>query len=171
MPKTQTQIEYNNAIENFKAKQSVDVNAGVGNQKQILNVGAGQKPIPCAENIDINPMNSTVKFGDANNLSQYSNGQFDHIISNSPYKYNPLESDMLRVLKPDGKMTVTGNMNNKYFKSVYNATPQQLEALGLKIEYKGGIQDIFLKYGGTQSNGSPINNLSSMSQITLVKTK
>ncbi|RXE57785.1 RHS repeat-associated core domain-containing protein, partial [Acetivibrio mesophilus] len=30
VPKTQTQIEYNNAIENFKAKQSVDVNAGVG---------------------------------------------------------------------------------------------------------------------------------------------
>lgn len=148
-------------------------NAGVGNPnpKQILNVGAGQKPIPCAENIDINPMNSTVKLGDANNLSQYANGQFDHVISNSPYKYNPLESDMLRVLKTDGKMTVTGNMNNKYFKSVYNATPEQLEALGLKVEYKGGIQDIFLNYGGTQSNGSPINNLSSMSQITLVKTK
>ncbi|HHV29921.1 MAG TPA: hypothetical protein GXX73_10085, partial [Clostridium sp.] len=58
VPKTQTQIEYNNAIQNFKAKQSVDVNAGAGNGSLIRTVGEnGQTKVYRVIRPDENPLN------------------------------------------------------------------------------------------------------------------
>lgn len=41
---------------------------GGSNTRKILNVGAGDNPIPCATNIDINPVALGALFGDANDL-------------------------------------------------------------------------------------------------------
>ena len=123
------------------------------NSRNILNVGAGDSPIPCATNIDINPSATGVIFGDANDLSQFASGQFDHVIALNPYKYNLLDSDVPRVLKEGGIMSVTGNYSNKYFKSIYNASPEVLRQAGFEVVSRGDAGSAFLKYGGKVTGG------------------
>ncbi len=130
--------------------------------KKILNVGAGDNPIPCATNIDINPGASGVLFGDVNDLSQFASGQFDHVIALNPYKYNLLDSDVPRVLKDGGIMSVTGNYSNRYFKNIYKASPETLRQAGFEIVSKGNAGSAFIKYGGKvtygvrQTKGTPL---------------
>ena len=121
--------------------------------KNILNVGAGDSPIPCAINIDIEPNASGIIYGDANNLSQFASGQFDHVIALNPYKYNLLDSDVPRVLKYGGIMSITGNYSNRYFKEIYNASPEALRQAGFEIVSKGDAGSIFVKYGGKVTGG------------------
>ena len=122
--------------------------------RNILNVGAGDNPIPCATNIDIEPNVGGVIFGDANDLSQYASGQFDHVIALNPYKYFILDSDVPRVLKEGGIMSVTGNYSNKYFKSIHNASPEILSQAGFEVVSRGEAGSAFLKYGGKVTGGS-----------------
>ncbi len=124
------------------------------NFRNILNVGAGDNPIPCAINIDINPNAANVIYGDANDLSQFASGQFDHVIALNPYGYNLLESDVPRVLKDGGVMSVTGNYSNKYFKKIYNASPEILNQAGFEVVSKGSASSIFMKYGGKVTGGA-----------------
>lgn len=119
-----------------------------------MNVGAGDRPIPCATNIDINPNAEGVIFGDVNDLSQFESGQFDHVIALNPYRYNLLDSDVPRVLKEGGIMSVTGNYSNKYFKTIYNASPETLRQAGFEVVSRGDAASVFLKYGGKVSNAS-----------------
>ena len=126
---------------------------GGSNSRNILNVGAGDNPIPCATNIDINPSAAGVIFGDANDLSQFASGQFDHVIALNPYNYNLLDSDVPRVLKEGGIMSVTGNYSNKYFKSIYNASPESLKQVGFEVVSRGDAGSAFLKYGGKVTGG------------------
>ena len=121
--------------------------------RNILNVGAGDSPIPCATNININPSAAGVIFGDANDLSQFVSGQFDHVMALNPYKYNLLDSDVPRVLKEGGIMSVTGNYSNKYFKSIYNASPEVLRQAGFEVVSRGDAGSVFLKYGGKVAGG------------------
>ena len=123
------------------------------NSRNILNVGAGDSPIPCATNIDINPSATGVIFGDANDLSQFASGQFDHVIALNPYKYNLLDSDVPRVLKEGGIMSVTGNYSNKYFKSIYNTSPEVLRQAGFEVVSRGDAGSAFFKYGGKVTGG------------------
>ena len=123
------------------------------NLRKILNVGAGDSPIPCATNIDINPSALGVIFGDANDLSQFASGQFDHVIALNPYNYNLLDSDVPRVLKEGGIMSVTGNYSNKYFKAIYNASPEALRQAGFEVVSRGDAGSAFLKYGGKVTGG------------------
>ena len=130
----------------------VQTEGGTG-ARNILNVGAGDSPIPCATNIDISPNTAGVIYGDVNDLSQFASGQFDHIISMNPYNYNLLESDASRVLKEGGVMTVTGNYSNKYFKKIFNASPETLSQAGFEIVSKGEASSIFVRYGGKVTGG------------------
>jgi hypothetical protein len=119
--------------------------------KKILNVGAGDSPIPCATNIDIFPNAKGVVFGDVNDMSQFVNGEFDHIIALNPYKYDILDSDIPCVLKEGGTMTITGNYSNKYLKKIYKANPESLAESGFEILSKGDASSIMKKYGGKVS--------------------
>ena len=92
-------------------------------------------------------------FGDANDLNQFASGQFDHVIALNPYKYNLLESDVPRVLKDGGIMSVTGNYSNKYFKKIYNLSPETLRQAGFEIVSKGDAGSAFIKYGGKVTGG------------------
>ena len=123
------------------------------NYKKILNVGAGTRSIPCAINIDINPTIEGVIFGDVNDLSQFADGSFDHVIALNPYNYNLLDSDVPRILKDEGIMSVAGNYSNKYFKKIYNASPENLRQAGFEIVSKGEAAGVFIKYGGKVTGG------------------
>lgn len=71
----------------------------------------------------------------------------------NPYNYNLLESDASRVLKEGGVMTVTGNYSNKYFKKIFNASPETLSQAGFEIVSKGEASSIFVRYGGKVTGG------------------
>lgn len=50
-------------------------------------------------------------------------------------------------------MSVTGNYSNKYFKSIYNASPEVLSEAGFEVVFKGNAGSVFLKYGGKVTGG------------------
>lgn len=45
-------------------------------------------------------------------------------------------------------MSVTGNYSNKYFKSVYNASPEILSRAGFEVVSRWEASSVFFKYGG-----------------------
>ena len=106
-------------------------------QGGVLNIGAGTNPIRGAYNIDINPVVEGVYLGDVNNLSNIITGSQKKIIMQNPYNYDPLSSEINRILEKEGMLNITGGMSNKWFNKVYKMTPEQLNNMGYKIVYKG----------------------------------
>ena len=137
-----------------RLKDGLRPSKGSNGPRNILNVGAGDNPIPCATNIDINPNTTGVIYGNVNDLSQFDSGQFDHVIALNPYNYYLLDSDVPRVLKDGGIMSVTGNYSNKYFKGIYSATAETVNQAGFEIVSKGNASSIFTKYGGKVTGGT-----------------
>ena len=127
---------------------------GGNNSENILNVGAGDSPIPGATNIDINPAAPGVVYGDVNDLSQFESGQFDQVVALNPYNYNILDSDVPRVLKEGGTLTVTGNYSNGFFRRIFRASAESLEESGFEIVSIGEPVSIFAQYGGKVTGGS-----------------
>ncbi len=127
---------------------------GGNNSENILNVGAGDSPIPGATNIDINPAAPGVVYGDVNDLSQFESRQFDQVVALNPYNYNILDSDVPRVLKEGGTLTVTGNYSNGFFRRIFRASAESLEESGFEIVSIGEPVSIFAQYGGKVTGGS-----------------
>ena len=100
------------------------------------------------------PNAADIIYGDANDLSRFTSGYFDHVIALNPYGDNLLESDVPRVLKDGGGMSVTGNYSNKYFKKIYNASSETLNQAGFEVVSKGSASSIFIKYGGKVTGGT-----------------
>ena len=101
----------------------------------ILNIGAGQKPLEGAYNIDINEavLNSAVHYGDAENLANVPSGSQCGVIINNPYGYTALNPEVHRVLKTNAILEITGTMSNSYFKRIFNMTSEQLESAGYSL--------------------------------------
>ena len=109
----------NNALDDTGGQYAVgEGNGAVGNidKQKVINIGAGKLPNDGAVNIDINPQADGVIKADGYDLSQYPEGEFDSVIAMNPYNYDILESDVPRIVAEGGKMTVTGNISNPYFK-------------------------------------------------------
>ena len=82
-----------------------------------LNIGAGENPLDGYYNIDIDPKVPGVYKGDAADLSGIKTGSQSRINIDNPYGYDPLNSEILRVLSPGGKIVMTGNaQSNGYMK-------------------------------------------------------
>ncbi len=95
-----------------------------------LNIGAGTNPIEGYYNIDIDPKAPGVHAGDATDLSGIKSGSQSHINMDNPYGFDPLNSEILRVLSENGQITITGSAYaNKYIKK----SLRNIEELGLKI--------------------------------------
>lgn len=154
------QTEITEAMKESKtaAKETAE-NLGVAHLK-ILNVGAGIKPIPGATNIDKNPTAGLgVIRADANGLKA-RDAIFDYALALNPYGYSPVNSDVPRVLKPGGKIYVTGSMKNKYFKTCHNPDPDLLKEKKLKQVSREDEKDnsLFMVFGGLKSNGKPVES-------------
>ncbi len=98
-------------------------------QDGVLSIGAGKKPIEGAYNIDTNPTVEGVYMGDATDLSNIASGSQKLIIIENPYGYDPLNSEILRVLAADGTIEITGAGANKYA----NKTPKRAPKLGFSV--------------------------------------
>lgn len=143
--------------ETAAATKKTAENLGVTHLK-ILNVGAGKLPIPGATNIDINPMKSRnpmkprVIKADANRLKA-RDAIYDYVLAFNPYGYLPVDSDVSRVLKPEGKICVTGNLRNPFFKACFNPDPVRSELKGLKQKEKvENDESIFKEWGKYKSD-------------------
>ncbi|CAM3443777.1 hypothetical protein SABR111722_09300 [Saccharibacillus brassicae] len=99
-----------------------------------LNIGARGKAIKGAYNIDIDPKSPDVHYGDATNLTSIKTGSQSKIIFENPFGYDPLNSEVLRVLSMDGEISITGSRSNM------KKLLKQLDNRGLKI--KGELLEV-----------------------------
>jgi len=111
-----------------------------------LNIGAGERPLEGAYNIDINPSADGVYQGNINNLSNIKTGSQSNVIIDNPYNYNPLGSEVSRVLESGGTVQISGGMSNKFFNQVYNMTAEDLRAAGYNLVWKGPFADAPVAY-------------------------
>jgi hypothetical protein len=127
-----------------------------------LNIGAGNKPIEGAYNISHpdHPMANGVHAGDANKLSNIATGSQNKIIMENPYKYDPLNSEILRVLSSNGTITIKGSLSNGTLKNLEKRASDK----GLVLVNKTKVPNT----GYTQTNGKPIGS-SELIQYTFKK--
>ncbi|MNC19357.1 hypothetical protein D3C75_672870 [compost metagenome] len=126
----------------------------------ILNIGAGGKPIEGAYNIDLAPKAKGVYFGDAKNLSKIKTGSQSKIYIENPYEYDPLNSEVLRVLSRDGEIIITGSRSN------LNKILRTLDDKGLKI--KGSRREIPNNGSYKTTNGDNIKS-KMLDQYTIIR--
>ena len=81
-----------------------------------LVLGAGTNPHKGAYNIDIAPIHSAVHGGDATDLSHVLTGSQAKIIIENPYGFDPLHSEIQRVLKRGGVIEITGGDRNPWIR-------------------------------------------------------
>ncbi|WP_185929562.1 contractile injection system protein, VgrG/Pvc8 family [Paenibacillus popilliae] len=93
-----------------------------------LNIGARGKPTEGAYNIDIDPKASGVHYGDATKLTNIKTGSQSKIIIENPYGYDPLNTEVTRVLSRNGEIIITGSRSNM------NKLVRTLDDKGLKIK-------------------------------------
>jgi RHS repeat-associated protein len=97
-----------------------------------INIGAGKTPLEGYYNIDNEPIISVVHKGDAMNLPNVKTGSQAKINIDNPYRYEPLNPEILRILSNDGEIKLLGNLNaNKYFRNAIKL--DNLKKLNLKI--------------------------------------
>ena len=85
-----------------------------------LVIAAGNNPIKGAHNIDIK---ENIKIGvfkeDATNLVNVPTESQSKIIIENPYGFEPLNPEILRVVKPGGEIIITGTERNKFFRKMF----------------------------------------------------
>lgn len=108
-------------------------------------VGAGTKAISGAYNIDINPKVGGVHYGDATNLVNVPTGSQSKVIIENPNGFDPLNPEILRVVKEGGEIEITGIKSNKEFFNIYSGKVEVPK--GFEIIEVGEIPENFQKQG------------------------
>lgn len=88
--------------------------------------------------------------GNANDLSNIATGSQNRIIMENPYKYDPLNKEILRVLSSDGTITIRGSISNRTLKNLEKRASDN----GLVLINKTKVPN----NGHTQTNGKPIGS-------------
>jgi SAM-dependent methyltransferase len=96
-------------------------------------------------NVDIVPFEEMDIVADANRLP-FKDERFDQIIVQSPYRWEPLESDARRILKPKGTMTVVGHPWNPFIRRMLNKTPVECRMFGWELTEQKPAEEA-LKFG------------------------
>ena len=122
-------------------------------QEGVMVVGAGTKAISGAYNIDINPKVGGVHYGDATNLVNVPTESQSKVIIENPYGFDPLNPEILRVVKPGGEIRITGTERNKHFKGMLKDSYEPPK--GFKVIKKGDIPKLERRQG-FQKDGKPI---------------
>ncbi|ASC01992.1 hypothetical protein CBG50_00880 [Fusobacterium polymorphum] len=86
-----------------------------------LVIAAGNNPIKGAHNIDIKENIKIGVFkGDATNLVNVPTGSQSKVIIENPNGFDPLNPEILRVVKEGGEIEITGIKSNKEFFNIYS---------------------------------------------------
>ena len=118
-------------------------------------VGAGTEPKSGAYSIDINPKVGGVHFGDATNFKGIPDNFFSLVIIDNP-TFNPVNTEILRVVKPGGEIKITGVISNSYFSKMYNKKRDTVKVPeGFELVREGYIVEEERKQG-YRTDGKPI---------------
>ena len=128
-----------------------------------LNIGAGKNPIKGAYNIDLNDSANGVYYGDANDLSNIETGSQSKVIIQNPYKFDPLNPEIIRVTKSGGIIEITGSLRNGSLNNL--SDPLFLENNGL-IKIKSEIID---SAGYNYTDGRPFVPGNELMKYTIKK--
>ena len=111
-----------------------------------LVIGAGNKPIKGAYNVDIKENIKIGVFkGDATNLVNVPTGSQAKVIIENPNGFDPLNPEILRVVKEGGEIEITGIKSNKKFFNIYSGKVEVPK--GFEIIEVGEIPENFQKQG------------------------
>ena len=111
-----------------------------------LVIGAGNNPIKGAYNIDKkDSISSAVYYGDATNLVNVPTGSQAKVIIENPNGFDPLNPEILRVIKEGGEIEITGIKSNKEFFNIYSGEVEVPK--GFEIIEVGEIPENFQKQG------------------------
>ena len=111
-----------------------------------LVIGAGNKPIKGAYNVDIKENIKIGVFkGDATNLVNVPTGSQAKVIIENPNGFDPLNPEILRVVKEGGEIEITGIKSNKEFFKIYSGEVEVPK--GFEIIEVGEIPENFQKQG------------------------
>ena len=124
-------------------------------QGGIMVVGAGTKAISGAYSIDINPIVEGVNKGDAENLEGIPDNFLSLVIIDNP-TFNPVNTEILRVVKPGGEIKITGVISNSHFSQLYSKSRKTVKVpKGFELIEEGEIPENLRKQG-CRNNGDPI---------------
>ena len=130
-----------------------------------LVIAAGNNPIEGAFNTDIKENIKIGVFkGDATNLVNVPTGSQAKVIIENPFGFNPINSEILRVLQKGGELRITGTESNRYFRKMFKKRKGENGELILDItkippEYEVVESRKLIgseKKQGYQSDGTPI---------------
>ena len=119
----------------------------------IMVIGAGTEAKSGAYNIDINPKVGGIHFGDATNLKGIPDNSLSLVIIENPNGFDPLNPEILRVVKEGGEIEITGIKSNKEFFNIYSGKVEVPK--GFEIIEVGEIPENFQKQG-FRTDGKPI---------------
>ena len=121
----------------------------------IMVVGAGTKAISGAYSIDINPIVEGVNKGDAENLVGIPDNFLSLVIIDNP-TFNPVNTEILRVVKPSGEIRITGVISNSHFSKLFDKKRNEVKVPeGFELIEKGEIPENLRKQG-YRNDGEPI---------------
>ena len=121
----------------------------------IMVVGAGTEAISGAYSIDINPIVKGVNKGDAENLVGIPDNFLSLVIIDNP-TFNPVNTEILRVVKPGGEIKITGVISNSHFSQLYSKSRKTVKVPeGFELIEKGEIPENLRKQG-YRNDGEPI---------------
>ena len=121
----------------------------------IMVVGAGTEAISGAYSIDINPIVEGVNKGDAENLEGIPSNFLSLVIIDNP-TFNPVNTEILRVVKPGGEIKITGVISNSHFSQLYSKSRKTVKVPeGFELIEKGEIPENLRKQG-YRNDGEPI---------------
>ena len=111
-----------------------------------LVIAAENNPIKGAHNIDIKENIKIGVFkGDATNLVDVPTGSQSKVIIENPDGFDPLNPEILRVVKEGGEIEITGIKSNKEFFNIYSGKVEVPK--GFEIIEVGEIPENFQKQG------------------------
>ncbi|GLY70830.1 TerC/Alx family metal homeostasis membrane protein [Amycolatopsis taiwanensis] len=125
-----------------------------------LNLGAGRNPMPGAANVDLpershtkglplNEFTPGMLGADAAKLPFPANS-FDEVHAINPYEFEPVSPEVAKVLRPGGKLYVSGHPRNK------TITPPK-DLAGLELAATSSLLDVHRFGQPTRVNGSPLS--------------
>ena len=130
----------------YTNKISQEIYLSKAKQNGVLVIGAGNNPIKGAYNIDKkDSISSAVYYGDATNLVNIQTGSQAKVIIENPNGFDPLNPEILRVVKEGGEIEITGIKSNKEFFNIYSGKVEVPK--GFEIIEVGEIPENFQKQG------------------------
>ena len=130
----------------YTNKISQEIYLSKPKQNGMLVIGAGNNPIKGAYNIDKkDSISSAVYYGDATNLVNIQTGSQAKVIIENPNGFDPLNPEILRVVKEGGEIEITGIKSNKEFFNIYSGKVEVPK--GFEIIEVGEIPENFQKQG------------------------